>query len=98
AQARRYGRQRAIGQLRSCNRRVRVLVSQWHTALCALAPLCMLGCGHQAELDMSASLPQHVLIITIDTLRADRLGCYGNRHLPTPNIDRLAREGAMALE
>jgi choline-sulfatase len=36
------------------------------------------------------------LIITIDTLRADRLGCYGNADVSTPNMDRLAREGAMA--
>src|SRR4029077_14770908 len=40
--------------------------------------------------------PGHVLIITIDTLRADRLGCYGNRGVSTPNMDRLAREGALA--
>ncbi len=35
-----------------------------------------------------------VILITIDTLRADRLGCYGadNR---TPNIDRLAAEGVL---
>ncbi len=43
-----------------------------------------------------AARPQHVLIITIDTLRADRLGCYGSRDVATPNLDRLAREGAMA--
>jgi choline-sulfatase len=33
-----------------------------------------------------------VILITIDTLRADRLGCYGGT-VKTPNIDRLAREG-----
>jgi choline-sulfatase len=33
-----------------------------------------------------------VVLITVDTLRADRLGCYGGA-VPTPNIDRLAREG-----
>ena len=36
---------------------------------------------------------QNVLIITIDTLRADALGSYGGR-AATPNLDRLAREGA----
>jgi choline-sulfatase len=44
------------------------------------------------------ALPQHVLIVTIDTLRADHLGCYGDERIATPNIDRLAREGAIALE
>jgi arylsulfatase A-like enzyme/tetratricopeptide (TPR) repeat protein len=37
------------------------------------------------------------VIVTIDTLRADRLGCYGNRGVATPHIDGLARDGAMAL-
>jgi len=35
-----------------------------------------------------------VILITIDTLRADRLGCYGNASIRTPNLDRLARDGA----
>ena len=37
------------------------------------------------------------MLVTIDTLRADRLGAYGNTTVATPNLDRLAREGAMAL-
>lgn len=40
---------------------------------------------------------RHVLVVTIDTLRADRIGVYGNTTVATPNLDRLAREGAMAL-
>ena len=35
----------------------------------------------------------NVLLITIDTLRADRLGCYGAERPTSPNLDRLAREG-----
>jgi len=35
---------------------------------------------------------QNVLLITIDTLRADALGSYGGR-AATPNLDRLAAEG-----
>jgi choline-sulfatase len=34
-----------------------------------------------------------VLLITIDTLRADRLGCYGYAGAQTPAIDHLAAEG-----
>ena len=37
----------------------------------------------------------NVLLITIDTLRADYLGCYGNREIETPFIDELAREGIL---
>jgi len=35
-----------------------------------------------------------LLLITLDTLRADRLGAYGYEGAQTPNIDRLAAEGA----
>ena len=37
-----------------------------------------------------APAPRHLLIVTVDTLRADRLGAYGNRLGLTPNLDRLA--------
>src|SRR6478736_443306 len=36
----------------------------------------------------------NVVVITIDTLRADHLGCYGYRQIRTPNIDALAAQGA----
>jgi arylsulfatase A-like enzyme/Flp pilus assembly protein TadD len=35
----------------------------------------------------------NVVFITIDTLRADHLGCYGDKQIHTPNIDALASEG-----
>jgi choline-sulfatase len=35
----------------------------------------------------------NVVILTLDTLRADRLGCYGATDGATPNLDALAREG-----
>ena len=35
----------------------------------------------------------NVLLITLDTTRADRLGAYGYKAAATPNLDRLAREG-----
>jgi arylsulfatase A-like enzyme/Tfp pilus assembly protein PilF len=35
----------------------------------------------------------NVLLVTIDTLRADALGCYGNARAATPWIDRLAAAG-----
>jgi arylsulfatase A-like enzyme/Flp pilus assembly protein TadD len=40
----------------------------------------------------------HVVIVTVDTLRADRLGCYGRRDVATPRLDRIAAEGALAVE
>jgi len=35
----------------------------------------------------------NVLLVTLDTVRADALGCYGERLVRTPNIDRLASHG-----
>jgi arylsulfatase A-like enzyme/Tfp pilus assembly protein PilF len=37
-----------------------------------------------------------LLLITLDTTRADHLGCYGDREAATPRLDRLAAEGAVA--
>jgi arylsulfatase A-like enzyme/Flp pilus assembly protein TadD len=36
-----------------------------------------------------------VLLVTADTLRADRLGCYGGARAATPNVDALARDGVL---
>src|SRR4051812_27995941 len=36
----------------------------------------------------------NVLIFTLDTTRADALGCYGGKRAKTPNIDALALRGA----
>jgi arylsulfatase A-like enzyme/tetratricopeptide (TPR) repeat protein len=55
----------------------------------ALVPLC--GCGHPAR---STSRP-NLLLVTVDTLRADRVGFYSDRHVQTPNIDGLAGRGVV---
>jgi arylsulfatase A-like enzyme len=45
-----------------------------------------LGCGRD--------LPPNLLLVSVDTLRADALGAYG-APLPTPTFDRLARDGVV---
>jgi hypothetical protein len=35
----------------------------------------------------------NVLLVTLDTVRADRIGAYGYKLAETPNLDRLARDG-----
>ncbi len=35
----------------------------------------------------------NVILVSVDTTRADHLGCYGHPEVKTPNIDRLAAEG-----
>ncbi len=37
----------------------------------------------------------NVLLITVDTTRADHLGCYGGDKNVTPNLDRLAERGVL---
>lgn len=37
----------------------------------------------------------NLVVVTLDTLRADRLGCYGFAGIETPTIDSLAREGVL---
>src|SRR5450432_1708805 len=37
----------------------------------------------------------NVILITIDTVRADHLGCYGAKNIQTPTIDALAHDGVV---
>ncbi|MEW6747104.1 MAG: sulfatase-like hydrolase/transferase [Planctomycetota bacterium] len=37
----------------------------------------------------------NVVLITLDTTRADALGCYGGTIAPTPALDQLAKEGVL---
>ena len=48
-----------------------------------------------AALAAPGPLPKalNVVVITIDTLRPDHLGCYGYKQTQTPNIDALASDG-----
>jgi len=64
-----------------------------------LSAMAVGACGRAAKPPAAAvTAPRHLVIVTIDTLRADRLGAYGNTTVPTPNFDRLAREGTRALD
>jgi choline-sulfatase len=59
--------------------------------------LALSGCA-RAPQNQPPAVPKHLLFVTIDTLRADRLGCYGYRDIKTPNIDRLGQEGTLVVE
>jgi arylsulfatase A-like enzyme/Tfp pilus assembly protein PilF len=37
----------------------------------------------------------NVILITMDTLRADHVGCYGSKDVATPTLDALARDGVV---
>lgn len=61
------------------------------------ALIVVVGClfVSSCTVDRQEQPPVNVLLITLDTIRADRLGCYGNRRIATPNLDRLAAEGVL---
>ncbi|HEY7511004.1 MAG TPA: sulfatase-like hydrolase/transferase [Vicinamibacteria bacterium] len=66
-------------------------------AVAVLSAAAALGaCGRRAAETPPAPRARHLVLVTIDTLRADRLGVYGHAAAATPHLDRLAREGAMA--
>jgi arylsulfatase A-like enzyme len=56
------------------------------SALIALAPILLLACG--ARDGTSA-----VVLIIVDTLRADHVGAYGHDRPTTPHLDRRIRQG-----
>ena len=59
--------------------------------------LLLASCTPQTTPQPSAATPPNVLFIAIDDLRPS-LGAYGDPVVKTPNIDRLARSGAVFLE
>ncbi len=52
-----------------------------------------LGAAMLCGLAAAAGAPPNVLLVTLDTVRPDHLGCYGDRHALTPTLDELARTG-----
>jgi arylsulfatase A-like enzyme len=61
----------------------------------------LMGCSSasrkERELPLQSQAPptRNALLITVDTLRADRLECYGYSQVKTPAINRLAAEGVL---
>ncbi|MEE8524218.1 MAG: sulfatase-like hydrolase/transferase [Thermoanaerobaculia bacterium] len=81
----------------------RVDVSQFFGLLSVLA---LAACRDAAPPESTASetappgrdrpTARHVVLVTIDTLRADHVGAYGG-DVATPHLDRLAADGALAV-
>jgi arylsulfatase A-like enzyme/cytochrome c-type biogenesis protein CcmH/NrfG len=49
----------------------------------------------QTEPPAASPSARNLVIITIDTLRADHVGAYGDKEAHTPTIDRLANDGVL---
>src|SRR3989442_14560881 len=68
------------------------------TTRALLAPLALVALCACAGGGMPASTPRgrpNVLLITVDTLRPDHLGCYGYERPTSQSIDTLARRGVL---
>jgi choline-sulfatase len=68
--------------------------------VCLLATAILCGCkrsepGEVSTAPSSLLRPLNVVVVTIDTLRADHLRCYGYREIETPNVDRIAQNGTL---
>jgi arylsulfatase A-like enzyme/Flp pilus assembly protein TadD len=82
-----------------------VLASSLLAIGCAALPGCgsasgPAGTGEVAGQADAPPTPQiggeglNVLLVSVDTTRADHFGCYGHPEVKTPNIDRFADQGA----
>lgn len=69
----------------------------WRAATTAMVLIGAVACGSPEPAPTATKPPasvKNVLLITIDTLRADHVGAYGDAGARTPNLDALARDGA----
>jgi len=70
----------------------RIVVEPWHLPAAiagVLIALLAAACGGTE----GRQPPRKILLITVDTLRADAVGAYGNPRAETPGMDRLAAAG-----
>ena len=78
---------------------------RYFSAVCLTVWLVLAGCSRKPEPASNERAPAHtprrdvnVLLITIDTLRADYLSCYGRKSIATPNSDALATRGVRCAQ
>ena len=72
----------------------------WARGAVALVAGCVLGCSAEVPsgggvADARGEGPYNVVVVTLDTLRADHLGAYGFSEVATPAIDSLADDGVL---
>ncbi len=63
--------------------------------LSSLVGLILGGCDKSSSAPASPLAGRNVVLISLDTLRADRLGIYGYQRQTSPAIDSFARRGAL---
>ena len=79
---------------RSSASRLADALDEWDRAYAAHGALAAPGAGPAAPNGpVRTQAAPNVILITLDTLRSDRLSCYGSKKVDTPNIDMFATEG-----
>lgn len=66
------------------------------SGLCLLIAICLLNIYYfffRKATDVSSNNNFNIVLITIDTLRADHLSCYGYHRKTSPAIDKIAEQG-----
>jgi len=61
----------------------------------AILALFSLGCGKESPPPLAESQPLNVVLVMVDTLRADHMSLYGYSRATTPFIDELAAEAVV---
>ncbi|MDA8018989.1 MAG: sulfatase-like hydrolase/transferase [Thermoanaerobaculia bacterium] len=61
-------------------------MTRWRCIVLAALGLAGVACGRGEP-------PLNLVVVTFDTTRADRFGCYGRENAGTPNVDALAAQG-----
>jgi arylsulfatase A-like enzyme len=85
---------------RAVNRHVHTRLAPWMIGVAAVAVLCSLSFGGIREFYQLSALPKppnspNVLIIIVDTLRADHLSPYGYTRDTSPYLTQLAQQGVV---
>ena len=81
----------------SMNYRVMRLIF-WVACWCSLAAGALASANHPVAAETSAgksASPPNIILITLDTTRADRMGFLGSKRGLTPNLDALAKQSAV---
>ncbi|MCB9080502.1 MAG: sulfatase-like hydrolase/transferase [Lewinellaceae bacterium] len=56
--------------------------------------LILMACSHSVEKKTGNAKAPNIIVILVDDMRWDEYGAAGHNFIQTPNIDRMAREGA----
>lgn len=73
---------------------MRSRLASWQCVARSVLAWSLLGTGcWGSDRVPEAAIRPNIILLSIDTLRADHLGCYGHARDTSPNLDRFASQG-----